>query len=113
MRSEHVVFKTKKDKRRTRMYLCTVPIAEIEADTGGITHEILKFTLRSGEEFAIDIAGAQYGYDDPVVQWKEYAQFRICRIWSIDPPPRHGGILHLEDYSPEKNVLLHAKGGFT
>jgi hypothetical protein len=110
-RSEHIVFKTKNDRRRTRIYSCTVPIADIEADTGGITHEILKVTLRSGEKFAIDISGAQYGYDDCVVQWKEYEQLRIFRIWSTDPPPQHGGILQLRDYSLEKMIYFMQKAG--
>jgi hypothetical protein len=108
-KSEHVVFKTKNDKRRTRIYSCTVPVEEILADTRGITHEILKVTLRSGEKFAIDIAGAQYGYDDPVVEWEEYAQLRIFWIRSTDPPPQHGGILQVEDYSLEKMALLLQK----
>lgn len=35
--------------------------------------EVLKVTMRSGEEFAIDLAAAQYGYfDTPVIEWAEY-----------------------------------------
>jgi hypothetical protein len=34
--------------------------------------EVLKVKLRSGEEYAIDLSAAQYGYfNTPVVQWRE------------------------------------------
>ena len=33
---------------------------------------VLKVTLRSGEEYVVDLAGAQYGYfREPVVDWEE------------------------------------------
>lgn len=34
--------------------------------------EVLKVTLHTGEEYAIDLAGAQYGfYEEPVIDWGE------------------------------------------
>lgn len=34
--------------------------------------ELLKVRLRSGEEYAIDLSAAQYGYfNTPVIEWRE------------------------------------------
>lgn len=43
-------------------------------------HSVLKVTLRSGEAYAIDLAGAQFGHYEPVVAWKHYNRERIWEI---------------------------------
>jgi hypothetical protein len=67
--------------------------------------------LRSGEEFAVDIAGAQYGYDECVFEWKEYTQLRVLKILRTDPPPRHDALLQVEDYSTQKIMFWVRKQG--
>jgi hypothetical protein len=50
---------------------------EVDLNTRGITHGILKLILRSGEGFAVDLACAQYGYLETSMEWKEYAELCI------------------------------------
>jgi hypothetical protein len=111
-KSNHVHFKTKNDKRRTRLYDPKIPILLIAADQGrGIEHQVLKVTLRSGEEFAVDIAGAQYGYDECVFGWKEHTQLRVLKIWRTDPPPQHDALVQVEDYSTQNIMSWVRKQG--
>jgi len=50
----------------------TIPVKESRLLWEEMNCEILKVTLRSGEEFAIDLAAAQYGhFDRPVIDWHE------------------------------------------
>jgi hypothetical protein len=52
-------------------------------------HNILKVTLRSGEEYAVDLACAQYGHFDPVTPWDEFEEKRILDIleYKVIYPP--------------------------
>jgi hypothetical protein len=48
-------------------------------------HSILKLTLKNGGgEYALDLAGAQYGYFDPVVPFSEYKSLRVQDIESFN-----------------------------
>jgi hypothetical protein len=48
-------------------------------------HEVLKVTLKDGgEQYALDLAGAQYGYYAPVIPWEEYVEARVENF--IDRP---------------------------
>jgi hypothetical protein len=48
-------------------------------------HTALKITLRSGELFAIDLAGASFGHHEPIVPWKEFEEKRILNLVSVEP----------------------------
>jgi hypothetical protein len=112
-RSEHIIFKTKNDKRRIRCYSLSTSQADIDQDNGGITHEMWKLTLRSGEEFAVDISCAQYGYSEPVMEWNEYANLRIfSRRFGSGAPTRNAlNILDVDEYSLEKVFFFLNKMG--
>ncbi|KAE9376154.1 hypothetical protein N431DRAFT_502903 [Stipitochalara longipes BDJ] len=110
---EHIIFKTKNDKRRTRCYEPSVPQTDIDSDTGGITHEVLKLTLRSGEVFAVDLACAQYGYSEPVIGWEGYKALRILFGKSMGGRAisKIYGMLQVDDYSIEKMIFFVNKMG--
>jgi hypothetical protein len=46
-------------------------------------HSVLKVTLRSGEKYAVDLAGTQDGHFDPVTPWKEFEEKRILNVVSV------------------------------
>jgi hypothetical protein len=41
-------------------------------------------TMNSGEKFALDLAGAQYGHHDPVLPWNEYEEERILHEKDVE-----------------------------
>lgn len=45
-------------------------------------HEILQARLKSGEVYAIDLTGAQYGWYEPIMEWDEYSS-RCIELISI------------------------------
>ncbi|KAL2060846.1 hypothetical protein VTL71DRAFT_8898 [Oculimacula yallundae] len=92
---EHVDLCTKNDKQ----IMILVPPGVNMTIIGGPTHEIIKVTLRSGEEFAIDITAPQYGCSDIVVPWKLYEGQRVLQVVSKVPAPRSIGLLQYEDYT--------------
>lgn len=69
-------------------------------------HELLKVTLESGECYAIDISGCQYGYPEAVIRWDVYFSTRIRTIRSenICPAPKME-IFNISDYSTENMIL--------
>jgi hypothetical protein len=102
-----VVYKTKNDKRRTRILPTSAP--HIGLDIRGITHEVLKLKLRSGEAFAIDLAGAQYGYHEPVMSWQDYEQERILQIFRSGRGPKPREMLQIHDYRPRTLISFVEK----
>jgi hypothetical protein len=64
-------------------------------------HEVLKLTLRSGELFAIDLSGAQYGHHEPVTPWHLYEATRVRQVISSGRLSGPRGTLSVNDYSPE------------
>lgn len=40
-------------------------------------HEVFRVVLKTGEMYALDFSGAQYGYQDPVLPWDTYVQSRL------------------------------------
>lgn len=46
-------------------------------------HCIIKADLNNGESYAIDVAGAQYGWYDAIMPWDLYMNSRIDRIESV------------------------------
>lgn len=64
--------------------------------------------LRSGEDFAVDITGAQYGYDDAITPWEEYVQLRIFDF-VLTPGPPATNFLQTDNCSLEDIVKLADK----
>ena len=48
-----------------------------DRDSQPFPHVLLQVKLKSGETYAVDIAGAQYGDYEPVVSWKHYLTNRV------------------------------------
>lgn len=48
--------------------------AEMDAECN---HIITRVTLKSGECYALDFTGAQYGYHEPVIPWDLYVDTRV------------------------------------
>ncbi|KAF8853449.1 hypothetical protein BDZ45DRAFT_761761 [Acephala macrosclerotiorum] len=103
--TQTVLYKTKNDKLRTRIYGIN---ERLIFNSEGIKHHILRVLLRSGEEFAVDITGAQYGYDDAVTPWEEYAQLRVFDFVLVPGTPAMN-LLQTENYSLGKTIELADK----
>ncbi|TVY73161.1 hypothetical protein LSUE1_G005658 [Lachnellula suecica] len=101
--TELVEFNTKNDHRRTRLI---APKEQVESHLREVVHEVLKVTLRSGEIFALNLAGAQYGYHEPVVEWQHYKELRVRVMRIQECPPRPLGLLQVDDYSMEKGMFF-------
>ena len=48
-------------------------------------HKVIRVTTRSGESYALDMAGAQYGCDEPILPWKLYTVLRVREIREVVP----------------------------
>lgn len=46
-------------------------------------HEVYRVTLKTGEEYVLDITGAQYGFDQVVMPWDEYLILRAGRVHHV------------------------------
>ncbi|CAG8952146.1 hypothetical protein HYFRA_00000885 [Hymenoscyphus fraxineus] len=72
-------------------------------------HDVLKVTLSSEEEFAIDLAGAQYGHHQPVIPWDEFQRTRVLEITSTIRPRAPHGLLKVDDYRMDVMLKQNAK----
>ncbi|KAL8789980.1 MAG: hypothetical protein Q9213_000866 [Squamulea squamosa] len=54
-------------------------------DTAKYQHEALKVKLKSGSDFIVDLASAQYGYHAPVVPYKTYLRTRAECFGPVRP----------------------------
>ena len=43
-------------------------------------HQLLGVTLSNGEKYALDMTGAQFGYDESVVPWQLYSTSRVENV---------------------------------
>lgn len=48
-------------------------------------HTIIRVTLKHGESYSVDIAGAQYGWHEPVTPWQLYNTSRVREIKEVAP----------------------------
>lgn len=48
-----------------------------------VVHSLLKVTLKSGEEYAMDLSSAQFGYDHSVDPWESYCVDRGYEIEAV------------------------------
>lgn len=46
-------------------------------------HLTVKVVLENGETYALDIAGAQFGYFDPVLPWSQYLESQVKTVKKI------------------------------
>jgi hypothetical protein len=105
-----IVFKTRNDKRRTRIYSAFNLATALEDDAPrGVTHEVLKVTLRSGEKFAVDVSGAQYGYHDPVTRYQEFQQQRVFHIHKDMKAPNTHRMIQVKDYDTRTRLRFRKK----
>jgi len=50
--------------------------------TANTEHQVLKIKLKGGgEEYILDLSGAQYGYHEPVISWVDYIESRAGAAW--------------------------------
>lgn len=43
-------------------------------------HAVIKLTLNNGDQYALDISGAQFGYRTPLVPWNQYFDTRVDSV---------------------------------
>ena len=55
-------------------------IRPLGPDNNDYWHEIMQVTLKTGQVFAVDIAGAQHGFHDSAYPWHHYLQTRVQTI---------------------------------
>lgn len=72
-------------------------------------HEVLQVTLRSGEKFALDITGAQFGHYAPVLEWSQYSTERIESIESNEKSLPSYGTLDLHNATRWKILMQEKK----
>lgn len=69
-------------------------------------HHVLRVTLKTGERFAIDFTGGQYGWKEYLCLWEPYHSRRVHHIKSVRDLPLH------MDYGPSvsktREELAHA-----
>ena len=99
--TSHVKHWTKKGKLNMRM---VQPCIESQRSGVDIQHEIIKLTLRSGEKYAFDVSGFQYGYPSPVTPWNVYERERVFEMISMDPAPKSEKLIRVDDFSFEYMV---------
>ena len=51
-------------------------------------HKVLEATTCNGERYALDITGAQFGFYEAILPWKEYVDLHVCEVQSRDGEPR-------------------------
>ncbi|KAL8635448.1 MAG: hypothetical protein Q9228_007059 [Teloschistes exilis] len=62
---------------KTPRETCVVDQNRIIHDRNEYRHEVFRVVLKTGEMYALDFSGAQYGYHDPVLPWDTYVQSRL------------------------------------
>ncbi|PVH75400.1 hypothetical protein DL98DRAFT_658105 [Cadophora sp. DSE1049] len=103
-KSELVEFQTENDKLTMKLI---PPGFNNIFILGSSNHEIIKVTLRSGDAFAFDIAGAQYGYVEPITAWKTYQEQRVLEIVKTSTAPKSKVLIQVDDYSLAKMLHLY------
>lgn len=97
--------------KKSTIEIC--PTAEIvdnlsNAMSGGhqdLLHQILRIKWRSGEGYAIDITGSQFGSVETVIPWQEYNATQVFKIVETIPDPPARNVCKKTDYSLK--ALVH------
>ncbi|TVY91988.1 hypothetical protein LAWI1_G002664 [Lachnellula willkommii] len=104
VQASDIEVRTKNNKRLTRM-----PLPGVWYMGDEVRHNVLKLQLRSGELFAVDLSGAQFGHHDPVTSWNEYEKTRVREVLDVDAAPSPDKILQVDDYSFQKMAFFVRK----
>ena len=48
-----------------------------EIDSTVCEHSVLRVTIKDGQTYALDLAGAQYGWQESVMTWERYSASRV------------------------------------
>ena len=86
--------------RRRRLITINVLGAEMDAECN---HLNILVKLRSGESYALDFTGAQYGYYEPVVPWDLYEDTRVECLKTFQEFGYEEGILLSDQHCAEKS----------
>lgn len=46
-------------------------------------HNILRVVLKTGKTYAVDVAGAQFGFHDPVLPWEDFDSERLATTTKV------------------------------
>lgn len=57
----------------------------LKIDGTDYAHTILRITTKNEETYALDMTGAQYGWDGVLIPWKLYANMRVREIREVMP----------------------------
>jgi hypothetical protein len=72
-------------------------------------HKVQRVVLRSGEVWAVDIGGAQFGYPGVIMPWDEYEKRRILAILNLKAAHTPECYFNTDDYSAEAIDKLDKK----
>ncbi|KAK0101889.1 hypothetical protein ONS95_001299 [Cadophora gregata] len=70
-----------------------------------LCHEMIKLTLHSGESYAFDVTGFQYGYPNPITPWNEYRRERLLGQIEANIAPKARELVRVDDFSYE--TMIH------
>ena len=56
-----------------------------EIDSAVYRHSVLRVTMKDGQTYALDLAGAQYGWQETVMTWERYSAARVRKKISAVP----------------------------
>lgn len=56
-----------------------------ESDSSKSEHVVFKITINEDEDYVLDVAGAQFGFYDPLTPWVSYQHNRIKKLGEIRP----------------------------
>ena len=51
----------------------------------GMHHKLLRVTLTSHDQYAVDLTGAQYGHHEECLPWPDYVTARVDQIIEVQP----------------------------
>lgn len=57
----------------------------LKIDGTDYAHTVIRITTKNDETYALDMAGAQYGWDGVIIPWKLYVNMRVREIREVMP----------------------------
>ena len=81
---EEISHKVKGEKLVMR-WLYPTAGAPPEIDSTVYDHSVLRVTMKDGQSYALDLAGAQYGWQESVMTWERYSASRVQKKTSSVP----------------------------
>ncbi|PVH78501.1 hypothetical protein DL98DRAFT_590244 [Cadophora sp. DSE1049] len=87
--------------KNKKLDIIAVDVLDNVQDTD-FEHEFLEIKLlNGGEEYALDLSSAQYGYFEPIVPWRKYLQTRVSKLATSQ---------HFNYFGGAKDRLVAEKG---